>query len=76
MKELSYENVENIAKMLARVSVGNEELNEGERKDEKCDAAESKAFSNRWEESDMRQFLDVDFLAEYKLMGSLVSNVT
>jgi hypothetical protein len=29
MKELSYENVENIAKMLARVSVGSEELNEG-----------------------------------------------
>jgi hypothetical protein len=76
MKELSYENVENIAKMLARVSVGSEELNERARTDEKCDVAESKAFSNRRAESDMKQFLDADFLAEYKLMCSLVSNVT
>ncbi len=62
--------------MLARISVGNEGLNEGERTDEKFDAAESKAYSNRWAESDMRQFLDADFLAEYKLMYSLVSNAT
>ncbi len=76
MKELSYENVENIAKMLARINVDIMGLNEVEGIDDKRDVVESKALSNRCKERDMRQSLDSEFLTGYKLMCTLLSNLT